>query len=171
MELNNMFNQNFSSATNQNKQLYANAGDFLQYNVNRTHPLIENAQQYFYYKKYVSIHSEDRDIIKYPMSSSFEIDMPEDMNNVLGVSLSTWTFPSNYDTFSELNANILMTFKINNPYNPGANAYNNDLQQAIFEALYDYGKFCNLTTHTTTQMQMFSFFSSSSSNNLFQQEE
>lgn len=138
MELNNMFNQNFSNATNQNKQFSANAGDFLQYNVNRNHPLIENANQYFYYKKYVSIHSEDRDIIKYPMSSFFEIDMPEDLNNVLGVSLSTWTFPSNYDTFSELNSNILMTFQINNPYNPGANAYNNDLQQAIFEALYDY---------------------------------
>ena len=138
MDVNNMFNQNFSNSVNKNKQNMSNSGDFLQFNVNSAHPLIENSQKYFYYKKFISIHSEDRDVTKYPISSQFEIELPEDLNNVLGVSLATWAFPSNYDTFSELNSNITMTFKINNPYNPGENAYNDPLQNAIFEALYNY---------------------------------
>ena len=140
MEINNMFNKNLSNASNQNKQYSSSSNymDPLQFNVNRTHPLIENQNKYFYYKKFISIHSEDRDITKYPISSNFEIELPEDINNVLGVSLATWSFPSNYDTFSELNSNILMTFQINNPYNPGEHAFSDALQEAIFEALYDY---------------------------------
>jgi NAD-dependent oxidoreductase involved in siderophore biosynthesis len=36
------------------------------YNLDTNHPLIPNSQEYIYYKKYISIHSEDRDYIKYP---------------------------------------------------------------------------------------------------------
>ena len=43
------------------------------YNVSTNHPLIPNSNEYIYYKKYVSIHSEDRDCLKYPVSSVFEI--------------------------------------------------------------------------------------------------
>jgi hypothetical protein len=39
-----------------------------------SHPLITNSQQYVFQKKFISIHSEDRDILKYPISSSFEIE-------------------------------------------------------------------------------------------------
>ena len=103
MEINNMFNKNLSNASNQNKQYSSSSNymDPLQFNVNRTHPLIENQNKYFYYKKFISIHSEDRDITKYPISSNFEIELPEDINNVLGVSLATWSFPSNYLGFKE----------------------------------------------------------------------
>ena len=38
------------------------------FNLSSTHPLIPNSNQYYIDKKYVSIHSEDRDIIKYPRS-------------------------------------------------------------------------------------------------------
>jgi len=109
----------------------------LMFDVNSNHPIIPNSQEYTVYKKYVSIHSEDRDALKYPSSSSFEIELPEDYLNVVSVKLSSWTFPANYNTFSAFNANVKMTFKINNPYNPGANGYSNSLQEAIFRGLYE----------------------------------
>ena len=112
-------------------------GEKTVFNVNQNHPLIPNSQNYTYYKKYVSIHSEDRDYIKYPNSGSFEIELPEDYLNVSTVRLANWTFPANYNTFSPLTSNISMTFKINKPYNPGEHEFSDPLQNAIFEALYN----------------------------------
>jgi len=109
-----------------------------QFNVSNNHPLIKNSQEYLYYKKYVSIHSEDRDMIKYPESSVFEIEMPEDITNVYSLRLVDWAFPANYNTFSTLNTNVTMTFKINSPYNPNENLVSNNLLSSIFEALYLY---------------------------------
>lgn len=103
------------------------------YNVNTSHPLITNAQDYMYYKKFVSIHSEDRDIIKYPNSAEFEIELPEDYLNVSSLQLVQWTFPANYNTFSVYNSNVLFTFKINNPYNPSVPG---DYYYRIYEALF-----------------------------------
>jgi hypothetical protein len=106
------------------------------YNVNTNHPLTPNSQEYIYYKKYVSIHSEDRDFIKYPDSANFEIELPEDYLNVASVKLVQWTFPANYNVFSAINQNVSMTFKINNPYNPGENGVSNLYYERIFEALW-----------------------------------
>jgi len=105
------------------------------YNVNTNHPLIQNEQQYISYNKFVSIHSEDRDIIKYPLSSTFEIELPEDITNVASVRLTNWTFPSNYDTFSSSNSNITMTFKIT-PFNPSTYGYSIPLYDEIFKCLF-----------------------------------
>ena len=105
-------------------------------NTSTNHPLIANSNEYSLYKKYVSIHSEDRDQLKWPNSSLFEIEFPEDIINVASVRLSAWTFPANYNTFSLSSANIAMTFKIENPYNPGEHMFNDPLQNAIFAALY-----------------------------------
>lgn len=106
------------------------------FNTNTSHPLIPNSQEYIYYKKFVSIHSEDRNILKYPGSSEFEIELPEDLINVISLRLVQWTFPSNYNTFSSLNSNTSMTFKINAPYNPNENGVTNILQIKIFEYLF-----------------------------------
>lgn len=107
------------------------------YNTSTNHPLIPNANDYIIYKKYVSIHSEDRDVLKYPNSNQFEIEMPEDITNVYSLRLINWTFPSNYNSFSFSSSNITMFFKITNPYNPGANMVFNPLQQAIFTCLFE----------------------------------
>ena len=106
------------------------------FDVNSTHPLIPSIQNYYFYKKYVSIHSQDRNMISYPLASEFEIEIPEDITNILSVRLVNWAFPSNYNSFSLINNNILMTFKINEPYNPNENGLSDPLQEAIFEALY-----------------------------------
>uniref|UniRef100_A0A6C0AQX5 Uncharacterized protein n=1 Tax=viral metagenome TaxID=1070528 RepID=A0A6C0AQX5_9ZZZZ len=106
------------------------------FNTNTSHPLIPNSQEFIYYRKYVSIHSEDRNILKYPESSDFEFELPEDLCNVATLRLSSWTFPANYNTFSILNGNITMSFQINKPYNPGEFNYTDPLYNKIFECLY-----------------------------------
>jgi hypothetical protein len=106
------------------------------YNANTSHPLIPNSQEYAFYKKYISIHSEDRDITKYPNSSSFEIELPEDLLNIYTVRLSEWSFPANYSTFSSINSNITMTFKINSPFQPSSQGYSIPLYDEIFKCLF-----------------------------------
>ena len=127
---------NFTQYPNQ----YPNFGEFPNFvqppkvhDVNTNHPLIPSSQEYLYYKKYVSIHSEDRDVTKFPNSNEFEIELPEDLLNVVNVSLSNWTFPSNYNAFSALNQNIYMSFLIPNPYNPG----DNDVSGYVIETIYE----------------------------------
>ena len=56
------------------------------------HPLITNANQYFYERKFISIHSEDRDVDKYPNSALFEIELPQDYVNVASARLYSWSF-------------------------------------------------------------------------------
>jgi hypothetical protein len=105
------------------------------YNVNTSHPIVQNSQEYILYKKYVSIHSQDRDIQKFPQSTDFEIEMPEDMLNVSSIKLTQWTFPANYSTFSLSNNNLFFSFSITEPYNPTANGVTDLLAQGIFDAL------------------------------------
>jgi hypothetical protein len=109
------------------------------FNTSSNHPIIPNSQEYVYEKKFVSIHAEDRDILRYPSSSEFEIELPQDYCNVQAVKLNTWTFPANYNTFSLIQNNISMTFKITKPYNPGDYSVTDPLLYVIFQALYDYG--------------------------------
>lgn len=123
--------QNFTGFINQTAPYTSKV-----YNTNQIHPLIQSAQEYVYYKKYVSIHSEDRDSLKYPNASDFEIEMPQDMLNVLSISLSNWSFPANYDTFSPVNSNVTISFQINNPFNPASTNISSDYYTAIFTALF-----------------------------------
>ena len=118
---------------NNNSPFFTQSRNF---NTNTSHPLIPSSQEYMYYKKYVSIHSEDRNILKYPSAAEFEIELPEDLLNIVALGLVNWTFPSNYNTFSNVNDNILMTFLINNPYNPNINGVTNILAVKTFECLF-----------------------------------
>jgi hypothetical protein len=107
------------------------------YNLNINHPIQPNDHDYFVnYKKYVSIHSEDRDMIKYPSSSNYEIEIPQDMLNVTQVKLVDWSFPANYDVFSLNYENILLSFKINSPYNPGEFSNYDKLAELVYTALF-----------------------------------
>lgn len=107
-------------------------------NTFQPHPLQQNSQDYLSYKKYVSIHSEDRDILAFPNASEFEIEMPEDINNISTMKLTNWAFPSNYNTFSEFNKNITMYFKITQPYNPSLNGVTDSLYVEIYNALTNF---------------------------------
>jgi hypothetical protein len=106
------------------------------YDLNNNHPIIPNSNQYFSEQKYVSIHSEDRDINKYRNPSAFEIELPEDYLNVQSVRLKSWAFPANYSVFSTNTNNVYMTFKFINLYNPAEHLFSDPLTEAIFAALY-----------------------------------
>ena len=113
--------------------------DFLSkgYNLNTNHPIQPSSQEYIINdKKYVSIHSEDRDMIKYPNPSNFEIEMPQDILNVSTVRLVDWTFPANYDVFSAKYNNLSFTFNITKPYNPGEFNYSNQIAEIIYKCLF-----------------------------------
>ena len=124
-------------------------------------PLIPNQHEYLQNKKVVSIHSEDRDMVKYPSAASFEIELPQDYTNVEGVKLLSWAFPSNYNVFSTVRQNVDLVFKITNAYNPGAPEHGlySPIQSAIFAGLYaNYGNNYFLTIeegfYNPTQMAM-----------------
>ena len=80
------------------------------YVLNSTHPLQPNSNQYMTYRKYVSIHSGDRNILSFPRSSSFEIVLPQTIDHVCSVSLYSWDLPSKFDVFTEERNNKTLYF-------------------------------------------------------------
>jgi hypothetical protein len=62
-------------------------------------------QNFVVQKKNLSIHSEDRDITKWPSSSQFAVDLPVEYKNVVSLRLSDIELPSNFYVFSEKNQN------------------------------------------------------------------
>jgi len=104
-------------------------------NHNNSHPIIPNAKSYFTENKFVAINSEDRNILKYPNSSSFEIELPQDYTNIQSVRLSQFSFPSKHNLFSISNNNIYMTFKITEIYNPIVNGLTEQVLENIYNGL------------------------------------
>jgi len=64
------------------------------------------------YSKLLSVHTEDRDITKYPSSSNFAVELPVEYKNVYSMKLIDIELPSNYYVFSELNQNTKMTVRV-----------------------------------------------------------
>jgi hypothetical protein len=110
-------------------------------NLHRQNNLIPNANTYVAEKKFISINSEDRDIVRYPDSSLFEIELPQDYLNVQSIRLASWSFPSNYNVFSILSDNVIMIFNMKDVYNPSDHDVASPLLKAIYIALtqpYDF---------------------------------
>ena len=82
-------------------------------NLNTSHPFVDREQTYFLDRKLISIHSVDRDINKWPNSSNFEIELPENLNNVYSLRLLSASTPSNFYTFSNSyqNTKILISLQ------------------------------------------------------------
>ena len=98
------------------------------------HPLIPNSNNYLYEQRYVSIHSNDRDVVKYPRSAEFEIELPQDYTNIVSARLHSWSIPSNYNVFSIQNFNIFMTFQFSTLYDPNGNTFVDVSHQLVSEA-------------------------------------
>lgn len=123
---NNINNMNNMNSMNNN----------LKYNISTQRPLIPNSNNYYLENKYVSIHSGDRDVLKYPDSSQFEIELPQDYLNVQSVRLYSWSFPSNYNVFSVFRENVFIKFKLDLIYNPAEHGILDPLNAAIYFALH-----------------------------------
>lgn len=103
------------------------------YQLNTTHNVQPNANAYFMEKKFVSIHSEDRNVLTYPNSGEFQITLPQTLNNVVKVKFSTFDFPANYDVFSRERENTKLAFSMVEPYLPTTSP--TLLSMAIYECL------------------------------------
>jgi len=81
-------------------------------NLTNTHQLIQRQQNYVMERKLVSIHSEDRDIKKWPNSNHFEVILPEPIMNVQSMRLLDILVPVNFYSFSATQQNTKMFFSV-----------------------------------------------------------
>jgi hypothetical protein len=78
------------------------------YSLGQNKPLIRREQNYVLDRKLLSIHSEDRDITKWPHANTFEILAPEPLLNVQSLRLIQSTMPNFFYTFSNEYQNTQM---------------------------------------------------------------
>ena len=81
-------------------------------NLTNTHQLIQRQQNYVMERKLVSIHSEDRDIKKWPNSNHFEVILPEPLFNIQSMRLLDILVPVNFYSFSTTQQNTKMFFSV-----------------------------------------------------------
>ena len=77
------------------------------------HNLIPRNNNYVLNNKLLSIHSEDRDINKWPESNHFEIQLPQTITNVQSIQLVKIHLPGNQYTFSNNQQNTKLSFYVN----------------------------------------------------------
>jgi|LakMenEpi03Aug12_release.lakeMendotaPanAssembly.Ray.scaffolds.fasta_scaffold65975_2 hypothetical protein len=83
------------------------------YNSNNGHELILRENSYNLNKKILAIHSEDRDIGKWPYSNIFEIQCPQVYQNVESIRLTDITLPKTIPyTFVHNYQNTIFLFKV-----------------------------------------------------------
>ena len=86
----------------------------LNLNLQNNHPLIPRENTFWLNRKVLTIHSQDRDISKWPFANEFEIELPQDYHNVQSSRLLEITFPVNLYNFSNINQNTIFRITINN---------------------------------------------------------
>jgi len=83
-----------------------------EYTLGSSKPLINREQNYVLDRKLLSVHSEDRDITKWPNSNTFEIMLPEQLLNVQSIRLLQSTMPGHFFVFSNDYQNTMLQFTI-----------------------------------------------------------
>jgi len=81
-----------------------------QFNVNNEHQLIRRQNTYVLDRKLVTIHTEDRDINKWPHPNYFEVELPATLSNVQSMRLVEIQLPSNRYVFSNNQQNTKLQF-------------------------------------------------------------
>ena len=82
------------------------------FSTNQNHPLIPNNQNYRLDRKLISVHSEDRDILKWKDANYFEVDLPCELKNIVSLRLIDIQLPANYYVFTDNYQNTKLTFTI-----------------------------------------------------------
>ena len=67
---------------------------------NTTQPLIKNNKDYKVQSHIISIQSEDRDVLKWPSSSEFEVELPLEYKNICGITVLDMQMPNTFYTFN-----------------------------------------------------------------------
>jgi len=86
------------------------------YSLGAGKPLISREQNYVLDRKLLTVHSEDRDVSKWPNANEFEIIMPQQLLNVQSMRLVEieTPFTSRLNMFSNLNQNTKLFINYNN---------------------------------------------------------
>lgn len=71
-----------------------------------SHQFIPRLQNYSVMTKYVSVHSDDRDFVKFPKASEFEVILPKELQNICSVRMERATIPLTDYAFSKIHDNI-----------------------------------------------------------------
>ena len=117
----------------------------IMFNTQSTNPLIQRQQHYVLDRKLVTIHSEDRDINKWPNSNHFEVELPHTLEHIQSMRLVQCSFPINYYTFSNNYQNTKLSFLIqpsdntDDYYSILNTAYDNSIN---FTAVIQEGFYC-----------------------------
>jgi hypothetical protein len=82
------------------------------YVLKNDHPLIPREQTYSINRKLITVHSEDRDISKWPNANHFELQLPQTYTNVETIALVQYSFPTYYYAFSNDSQNTKITFSL-----------------------------------------------------------
>jgi hypothetical protein len=77
-----------------------------------SHPLIPREKTFLLDRKVLSVHSEDRDVLQWPDSNEFQIELPESVSQVESIRLLNTSFPSNQYVFSRRYQNTRFQFKL-----------------------------------------------------------
>ena len=108
-------------------------------------------------RKLVTIHSEDRDIKKWPHSNHFEVQLPDAYQNIHSMRLVDIIIPINYYTFSNDSQNTKFSFKVI-PKNAADAFYTNlvsvsneSFQVQIQEGFYEPNELANELKHRMNQ--------------------
>ena len=80
------------------------------YVLKNDHPLIPREQTFSVNRKLITVHSEDRDINKWPNANHFELQLPQTYTNVETIALVEYSFPTYYYTISNEAQNTKITF-------------------------------------------------------------
>ena len=96
------------------------------YNLGNSKPLIHREQNYVLDRKLLTVHSEDRDITKWPNSNTFEIMLPEPLLNVQSMRLIQATVPGSFFTFSNDYQNTKFNFSV------GGQNYTVEIQEGYY---------------------------------------
>tara|TARA_B100000085_G_scaffold34678_1_gene28520 strand:+ start:3942 stop:5015 length:1074 start_codon:yes stop_codon:yes gene_type:complete len=72
--------------------------------------MFKENKNYLFHRKIIAVHSQDRDINKWPKSNEFEVTLPIQYNKVNSIQLLSLQLPKNYNIFSNYNENTKIKF-------------------------------------------------------------
>jgi hypothetical protein len=124
-------------------------------NVFSNQNLIPRNQKFVLDRKLVTIHSNDRDIKKWPLANHFEIQLPQTLYNVQSISLATTCFPGEFYVFSAYYENIILSFKLQPSKRENSDGEENEIYVALKQNEFnDYNIMIEEGTYTTQQLSL-----------------
>ena len=76
--------------------------------------MFKENKNYLFYRKIIAVHSQDRDINKWPKSNEFEVTLPIQYKKVNSIQLLSVQLPKKYNIFSNYNQNTKIKFDNSN---------------------------------------------------------